>query len=563
MVTSTARFQQALAQAQARSGAGEWVAAARLWEQVVAANPVSGSYWAGLAAARVESGDFRSALEAYRQVLDLGVRPAEGDHEIFPGGMPYLIPGEVAYSIACCYVRLGDADKAVEALSDALDRGFRDLQRPHTDEHWKPLLGDGRVRDLLGTVDAAALSRDDGWRADLAFLAREITRRAYAPFAHLTPGQFRRQVAELDIRIPDLTDLQITLEMARLVRQLGDGHALVAPARASLEHFPALSLDVYLFEEGAFVTAAGPQHRDLLGARVDRVGQHDTAAVFRALEGIISRDNDQQFRLAAPGWLRLTPLLHALGLTGDPGKVTLTVSQMDGSTRQVAVSAEPARVDQPMPPYPDGWTELPDTLDAPRPLCLRHRDLPYWFEHLPAENLTYFQFNSVTDHPGEPFAQFCDRLFGFLAARQPNRLVIDMRFNGGGNTFLGQPLLHHLVGCPAINRRGVLFVIIGRNTFSAAQNIATMLEQHTNATFAGEPTGSRPNFVGESIPFELPVSKVLVNIGDLYWQTGYPMDHRRWIAPQLYAPPTFESFSRNHDQALAAVLGASEIFPGN
>jgi hypothetical protein len=195
----------------------------------------------------------------------------------------------------------------------------------------------------------------------------------------------------LDSRIPDLTDLQITLEMARLVRQLGDGHALVAPPQADLAHFPALPLVVYLFDEGAFVTAAGPRHRDLLGARVEQVGEHDTAAVLQALDGIISRDNDQQFRFIAPFWLRLSAVLHALGLTEDPGEITLTLTQTDGSARQVAVAAEPFRLDQPMPPYPEGWTELPDTLDVPRPLYLRHRGLPDWFEHLPAEDLTYFQ----------------------------------------------------------------------------------------------------------------------------------------------------------------------------
>ena len=45
---------------------------------------------------------------------------------------------------------------------------------------------------------------------------------------------------------------------------------------------------------------------------------------------------------------------------------------------------------------------------------------------------------------------------------------------------------------------GHLFVIIGRRTFSAAQNTVNMIEKNTNATFVGEPTGSRPNFVGES-----------------------------------------------------------------
>jgi len=563
MVAVVAGFHRDLAEAQARSGAGEWAEAARLWRRVVAANPVNGSYWAGLAAARFESGEYRPAIDAYRQVLKLGVRPAEREHEAFPGDCPYLIPGEVAYSIACCYARLGDAGRAIEALDGALAEGFRDLGRPQSDEHWKPLLGDSRVRDMLGIVDAAVLTRDDGWRADLAFFAREITRRAYAPFAHRTQEQFSGQVAELSAKIPDLTDVQIIVGMATLLRDLGDGHAFVEPAEGHLEHFPRLPLDMYMFDQSVFVIAAAQPHRDLLGARVDQVGDHETAAVVQALDAVISRDNDQQFRAAAPLWLRLPSVLHAMGLIDHPGKVTLTVTLADGSPRQAAITAERARSGGLMPPYPEGWIELPDTAAEPRPLCLRHRDLPYWFEHHVDRDLTYFQYNSVRDHPAEPFARFCDRLFGFIAARGPARLVIDMRFNGGGNTFLGQPLLHHLLGCPAINRRGALFVIIGRLTFSAAQNIVTALEQHTNATFVGEPTGSSPNFTGESFPFELPVSKAQVNVSDLYWQTGYPMDHRPWIAPELYAPPTFESFSRNHDPALAAILAATENLPGS
>ncbi len=306
MVNEVVSFRRSLALAQVRSGAGDWAEAAQLWEQVVAVNPVNGSYWASLAAARFAAADYLSAADAYRRVLDLGVRPAERQHEMFPGDMPYLIPGEVAYSIACCHARLGDSDRAIGALGTALDKGFRDLDRARSDEHWKPLLADQRVAGMLGIVDAAGMSRDKGWQADLAFFAREVIRRAYAPFAQITRESFSQQVAELNNQIPHLTDLQI---MVGLVRQLGDGHAFVFPAKADQEQFPALPLDVYLFDEGVFVTAAAAQHRDILGARIDRVGEHDTAAVLDALGGILSRDNDQQVRFSAPGWLRLPSVL--------------------------------------------------------------------------------------------------------------------------------------------------------------------------------------------------------------------------------------------------------------
>jgi hypothetical protein len=196
------------------------------------------------------------------------------------------------------------------------------------------------------------------------------------------------------------------------------------------------------------------------------------------------------------------------------------------------------------------------------PLYLRNSDIPYWFEYLPAEAGVYFQFNGVGDQPLEPIAMFCERLFTFIDNHQVSKLVIDLRWNGGGNTYLAQPLLHRLIGCTKINRRGCLYVIIGRGTFSAAQNTATAIERETNAIFVGEPSGSRPNFVGETIPFMLPYSKALVNVADLYWQTSWPMDHRPWIAPELYAPPTFETYSQNRDPALEAVLSSREHLPG-
>lgn len=145
MATDFAGFQRNLVAAQAASAAGDWPEAARLWAQVVAANPVNGSYWAGLAAARFEAGAFLAAADAYHRVLDLGVRPAERDHETFPGGMPYLIPGEVAYSIACCYLRLGETGKAMDtskansAAGRCLNRSGRELAAADVAAHAAPV----------------------------------------------------------------------------------------------------------------------------------------------------------------------------------------------------------------------------------------------------------------------------------------------------------------------------------------------------------------------------------------------------------------------------------------
>ncbi len=557
-------YLRTLADAEASDRSAQRAQAAAAWQRVVAQNPVNGHHWYRLGQARFAVSDFRGALPAYERAQQFG---GWGGWHGRPEDL--IFAGDIAYQVACCRAGLGDHDGAVTALAEALRLGFRDLDRPRTDELWAPLRADGAVRDLLGLIDTGlidtgGLSRDEGWRADISFLAREVKRRAVAPFAGLAEPDFDAAVRQLAGAVPELSDAQLIAGLLRLLRTLGDGHAFVAPAEADRDLNRILPVKFYQFTEGLFVTAAAPEHRSLLGTQVLAVGGHPVDEVMAALEPLISRDNDQQVAWLGPEVLPWAPMLHALGLTPDPAAVPLTVRPPDGPASQVTVAAVAAPVPRLYPtvapsaapnrPGQPGWVSLADTRPGPLPLYLRHWDDLYWFEYLAAEHLVYFQLNGVGDAPSESLAAFCDRLFAFLAGHPDAALVIDLRWNGGGNTGLAQPLLHHLIACPATSRRGGLFVIIGRGTFSAAQNTATAIERETEAIFVGEPTGSQPNFIGETSPFELPWSKTVVNVSDLYWQTAWPLDDRPWIAPEIYVPPTFAAYRDNRDPALAAIM---------
>ncbi len=562
-MTDAAGYLRIVAEAEAESDSARWAAAAGLWAQVVARNPVNGSHWDRLAEARFAVGDYPAAQAAYERVLDLGAWGGRLTQTVFSG--------EVAYRIACCQARLGDGAAAVAALSRALALGFRDLGRPRGDPLWESLRGDDAVREMLGIAAAGGLPRDEGWRADISFLAREIKRRGVAPFRAVSEPDFDSRVSLLAGRVAGLSDAQIIAGMLRLLRPLGDGHAFIAPAEGNKELNRVLPVKFYLFGAGLFVTAAVPGYRQLLGAEVIGVGEHTAGEVLAALEPLISRDNDQQVTWLGPEVLPWAPMLHALGLIGDPDSVTLTVRFPDETTGRVTVAAVPAPVPREYPtvapsadptrPCPPGWISYPETLPGPLPAYLRQCDVTYWFEYLPDQRLVYFQFNGVGDRPEEPLAAFCDRLFEFIGGHQVTALVIDLRWNGGGNTLLVQPLLHHLIGCAKVSRPGGLFVIIGRGTFSAAQNTATAIERETSAIFVGEPSGSRPNFIGETMQFELPYSKTIANVSDVYWQTSWPVDQRPWIAPEIYAPPTFAAYRENRDVAMEAILACHEHVP--
>ena len=78
-----------------------------------------------------------------------------------------------------------------------------------------------------------------------------------------------------------------------------------------------------------------------------------------------------------------------------------------------------------------------------------------------------------------------------------------------------------------------------------ADNLITFGEQLKTFVVGG---------LGEEDPFTLPYSKLEANVSNLEWQSSYPQDNRIWIAPQIYAPPTFAAYRANRDPALEAIL---------
>lgn len=79
------------------------------------------------------------------------------------------------------------------------------------------------------------------------------------------------------------------------------------------------------------------------------------------------------------------------------------------------------------------------------------------------------------------------------------------------------------------------------------------MERRTKAILVGEPTGSSPNFIGESVRVILPYSGWGMSISDLWWQHSMAMDYRIWTPPMLYAPPTAEAFRAHVDPALEVI----------
>jgi C-terminal processing protease CtpA/Prc len=118
------------------------------------------------------------------------------------------------------------------------------------------------------------------------------------------------------------------------------------------------------------------------------------------------------------------------------------------------------------------------------------------------------------------------------------------------------PLLAALES-PSINRRGRLFVLIGRATFSAAANFAADVDRSTKATFVGEATGGGVKIYGDAVAFVLPKSGIAARVARRYWDFGKgSRDRRLAVYPDIAVPVHAADFLAGRDPALAAALAA-------
>jgi tetratricopeptide (TPR) repeat protein len=524
-------FQTLLQKAQEKTRSKEQAEAAKLWAKVVELNPVEGRFWDQLARAYYDSKDYKKSIAAYEKVLE------------FRFGYPFT----AVYNIACAQALMGDKEQALKSLEKSLDMGFRDLNLVRTDTDFDSLRNDPRYKKLAALEDVSRMSRDEGWRYDLWLLSRELQRIHYDPYKYISQQEFAAYVKRLHDEIPKLTDNQITVGFMKLMRMMGDGHTQIRPAGAGHNPMMAgLPVEFYLFKEGLYITAAAPEHADLVGSQVIRFGENSVEKAFETLDSVISQDNTMWVKFIGANMMKRPAIMNGLGLIPASDRMQITVRDAEGNTRTATLIEDKSG-------QTNNWVTTRQNAKTPEPLYLKNRRAPYWFEYIPESKTVFFQYNSVQNNVDDPLPQFCDKLFKFINENAVDKLVIDMRWNSGGNNFLNRPIVQGLMRNDKINQKGKLFVIVGRQTFSAAMNGATEIERYTNAIFVGEPTGSSPNFVGESIRVNLPYSKMQGSISDLYWQSSVAMDYRTWIAPMLYAPPSFELFKANRDPAMEAI----------
>jgi Peptidase family S41 len=511
----------------------------------------NGDYWGYYGLALEKLGQDEEAVAAYHKAIEYGNN----------------FVSETAYQLGRTLARLGKGDEALHWLDVSLRHSLRKLKDMETESAWDGLRDDPRFQRQLPPLLSGDIGRVTGWQQDLNHLAMRMEQAHYDLFGPLnrfalTKARWREAIEQLRQRIPTLADHEIVTELMKIIVLVGDGHSRMWPfdvTEGYLAQHETLSLHVpvmfYAFKDGLFVRAAAPHYQGTVGARVLAFGETPVEQALERVNQIVPRDNVMNV-IAERMWVLMRPsILCALGIAARADQLTVQLVHEGGEPFLATLQAERGEVQWKRwgGVEPDAWVSMRHP-DQAVPLWLKDPENFYWFEYLPEQKLVYCQYNQIGNKQDEPLDQFCERLFAFIDTHEVEALILDLRLNGGGNLTTHRPLLHSLIGSKKMNLRGHLFAIIGRRTFSAAQNFCGQLELHTAVTFVGEPTGSCPNVVGEDNAFWLPFSGMKVNASNLYWQAGYAFDHRQWTPPHLHIEMTSSDYKSSRDPVLEALL---------
>ena len=374
----------------------------------------------------------------------------------------------------------------------------------------------------------------DAWRADLQFLARELSARHVNAFHTVSRDQFNAEVARLDQAIPQMRDEEVVVGLMRVVALIGDGHThLDLPP--SFARYP---IEFHWFDNELRVLAAAHPYHAAVGTRLLGIGA-------ASLDDLMKRTSELVPRGETDGWTRLTATLRltspevllGLNVITDRENVPFVLENDNGE--RVTINFSPTHVT-------DFSTWRMAAADNPPRYVSRLME-PWWAEFLPQSQTVYFSFSRYP--PKVEFRERAAALGRLIDDSKARRLVIDLRHNEGGDFERFRQLLLPLIeDRPAINRKGGLFVIIGPGTFSAAGVNALDLRQRANAILVGTTAGVRPNHYGDHGEFNLPNSNLRISYSTRFHRFGSDADTA--IVPDKLIESTWAEFLAGRDPSM-------------
>ena len=403
------------------------------------------------------------------------------------------------------------------------------------------------------------------WEGDIYFLEYELPKLHKNVYHSISQEEYNQKIAQLKIDCVDLDIEKQAVKLREFTASIGDAHTSYY---STMTH--AFPLNIVILEDGVFVTAALEENRHLVRtnnnntepARVQLIAINGTPIfdesktssnssnnIFSIYESILSHENESNLKNQMSSCLLDPNILYGAGITSSKDNCIMTFEFPDGSTEDIELEAKALNNFRELDwvvyyddNYPADRSVLPDYIQYERETYYgKYYDVP--------ENTLYILYNSCSNNPEQSFSEFISEQYSNIGIKTIDKVVVDLRNNGGGDSRIIKPL-YNLLDSELANSD--LYVITGSKTFSSALMNAIELSNKYDGTLIGGPTGGKPNHYGEVKHIQLPTGN------SISWSTKYftmiPGDNSDSLYPDISVDIESADFFALEDPIINKIL---------
>lgn len=225
-------------------------------------------------------------------------------------------------------------------------------------------------------------------------------------------------------------DMDFKVCLAKLAASLGDGHTSVPFWMTFNKVFPVR----FAFNNNsAIVDVSHEDNKEILGKEIKRINGKSVKQILQMARPLVSADNNAQFENTVKEYLMFADFWPLLGLSNEVMHLDFT----DGSSADItAVDRQNLKISQ-------------RQQNSSRITSKRNTLFDYTIYE--EESICYLQFNQFADRLTHPqytqlarFDEFTRDMMAEIKTKGIKTLVVDLQYNSGGNSQLGDVLLSWL-----------------------------------------------------------------------------------------------------------------------
>lgn len=329
--------------------------------------------------------------------------------------------------------------------------------------------------------------------------------------------------------IDAMGDMEFFFHLQSIVSNLEDSHTQIGMMEIPGNLY-MLPLRFIYSPDGIHIYATSSRDADMLGAKLISINGFELEELLKKANEVLPNDTDTHLKNNVATYLSFSDFLTAMGISKSAEASFLITYKQDGKTKGKILNPVLNEIENGSD-YILAFQEVPTT----------YTNGSYYRAMALADDVLFIQYNTCQDNPQMPVSEFSRQIIETLKNGNYKKVIIDFRYNSGGNSSLLEPLIDQLAATDL-----KLYGLIGKDTFSSAMMNALYFKEKANATLVGTETGAKVNHYGEIQVFPLPSNRFMLQISTKYFPLN--SNYESSLLPDIYVQTTFEEFAAGFDR---------------